>query len=104
MLVNGFSRSGIDERALDFVVRLIGVSFDGALGISEHQAATITSIDAGLIDNTGILNIVTGVAHYCHACVESGGNFVESYDVNRAGLDEGRWKREIGGLVDLLFD
>ena len=94
MLVNGFPRGGVDERTLDFVVCLVGVSFDGALRITKYQATTITSIDAGLIDDTGILNIVSGVTHYCDASVESGGDFVKSYDINRAGLDKGCWERE----------
>ena len=48
VLVDRFPRISVDQRSLDLVESLIGVTLDGALGIAEDQATSVSSIDTSL--------------------------------------------------------
>ena len=48
VLVDRFPRISVDQRSLDLVESLIGVTLDGALGIAKDQATSVSSIDTSL--------------------------------------------------------
>ena len=78
---------GINQRSEDSVSSLSAIALHGGFGITIDQTSTITSVQAGPIQNNGIFYVVSRIAHDSHDGVLSGRQIFEMDQLNGSGLD-----------------
>mmetsp|Transcript_40875 Transcript_40875/g.128065 ORF Transcript_40875/g.128065 Transcript_40875/m.128065 type:complete len:675 (-) Transcript_40875:1998-4022(-) len=71
------------------VQRAVGVAADARLGLLEHEAAAVAAVDAALVDDDGVLDVVARVRHDGHAGVLSARHLIEVDEVQHARRHHG---------------